>query len=143
MIKSRLKQCGECPKGKLSILWRSNPPLCKSHAMIQIAKKQIKEGKASKDMYDDFCRNLWKKRNHISELSGDVLPEYDPHNPKFCNLIRFHMHHFWAKSKHPELMFDETNIVFLTREEHAIVEFGSDAQKEKIRWNKFVQNRNQ
>lgn len=143
MIQPKLKQCIECPEGKLSILWSANPKLCRYHAQVKTAKKQLSEGKASKQVYDDFCRKLWKKRKHVSELTGKGLPEYEPHNPKFCNLIRFHMHHFWAKSKHPELMLDENNIVFLTREEHAIVEFGSENQKESIGWNKFVQNRAQ
>lgn len=141
MMQPKLKQCSECPEGKLSILWKSNPKLCKYHAQAHSAKKQQVEGKASKQVYDDFCRKLWKKRKHVSELSGKNLPEYDSHSPRFCNLIRFHMHHYFPKSKHPELMFDESNIVFLTRDEHAIVEFGSDNQRESIGWNKFVQNR--
>lgn len=142
-MQRKLKQCVECPEGVLSVLWKSNPPLCKKHSFIRTAKKQIEAGKESKKAYDDFCRALWKKRKHVSQLSGKTLPEYDPHSPKFCNLIRFHMHHFWAKSKHPELMLDENNIIFLTREEHAIVEFGSENQKESIGWNTFVKIFNQ
>lgn len=148
MIQLKLKECSECKK--LMPIWKTfrdedgnKKMLCRYHAQMKTAKKQIEEGKASKQVYDDFSRKLWKERKHVSELSGTPLPEYNPHDPKFCNLIRYHQHHFWAKSKHPELMFDASNIVFLTKQEHEIVEWGSENDKQEIGWNKFVQNRNQ
>ncbi len=142
-MERKLKQCVDCPEGVLRPLFKSNPKLCKTHAFMRTAKKQIEEGKASKQTYDDFCRKLWKERPHVSQLSGKILPEYDEHSPKYCNLIRFHLHHFKKKEeqskskKQLDIVFDESRIVFLTREEHAIVEFGSEAQKEKIGWNDF------
>jgi len=149
MIERKLKQCIECEEGRLSILWRSNPPLCKKHSFIRTAKKQIEEGKASKQTYDDFCRALWKSRPHVSQLSGKPLPEYDPHSPKFCNLIRFHMHHMKQQGQEGKskkqlgITLDETKIIFVTAAEHHIIEYGSDKQKEEIGWNTFVKNHNQ
>lgn len=142
-MKAIPKQCSMCPDGVLSPLWKSNPPLCKSHAMIQSAKKNIAEQKEPKKAYDDFCRALWKTRKHVSDLSGAPLPEYNEHSPRFCNLIRFHMHHFkdegtQSKSKKQlDIVLDENRIVFLTKHEHEIVEFGSPKQKEEIGWNVF------
>ena len=149
-MQARMKQCHLCPEGKLSILWRSNPPTCRYHAQVQTAKKQIaekkKEGSVSKQEYNDFCRELWGERPHISDLSGKRLPEYDFHSPKFCNLIRFHMHHVKPIGKESKskkelgIVLNKEKIIFVTYDEHQIIEYGSDKQKEEIGWTKFLEN---
>lgn len=57
--------------------------------------------------------NIWKKRAHKSEVSGDYLGS-EPMSTYF--------HHILAKEKYPEACLDEENIILLTLEEHSNVE---------------------
>lgn len=57
--------------------------------------------------------NIWKKRPHESEVSG----EYLGHEP-----MSTYFHHILAKEKYPEACLDEENIILLTLEEHSNVE---------------------
>ncbi len=115
---------------------------CLSHPK----KEQLKDNAASKKVYDDFCRKLWKKRKHVSELSGKNLPEYNEHSPRFCNLIRFHMHHvkpigMESKSKKElDIVFDESKIIFVTYDEHNTIEYGNPESKDRIGWTQWQKN---
>jgi len=70
--------------------------------------------KANKDVGKtrDFFLALWNKRRHVSEVSGEKL--YSPPSSSY-------FHHILLKSKHPEAMYDEENIILLTTEEHDLV----------------------
>ena len=57
--------------------------------------------------------NIWKKRRHYSEVSGDYLGK-EP--------MSIYFHHILAKEKYPEACLDEENIILLTLEEHSNVE---------------------
>jgi hypothetical protein len=57
--------------------------------------------------------DIWKKRSHHSEVSGDYLGR-EPMSTYF--------HHILAKEKYPEACLDEENIILLTLEEHSNVE---------------------
>ena len=57
--------------------------------------------------------DIWKKRRHYSEVSGDYLGK-EPMSTYF--------HHILAKEKYPEACLDEENIILLTLEEHSNVE---------------------
>jgi hypothetical protein len=57
--------------------------------------------------------NIWKKRKHNSEVSGDYLGN-EPMSTYF--------HHILAKSKYPEACLDEENIILLSLLEHSNVE---------------------
>lgn len=57
--------------------------------------------------------NVWKKRKHNSEVSGDYLGS-EPMSTYF--------HHILAKEKYPDACLDEENIILLTLEEHSNVE---------------------
>jgi hypothetical protein len=57
--------------------------------------------------------NIWKKRPHKSEVSGDYLGK-EPMSTYF--------HHILPKEKYPEACLDEENIILLTLEEHSNVE---------------------
>jgi hypothetical protein len=61
----------------------------------------------------DFFLQLWKKRPHKSEVSGDYLGS---------EALSTYFHHILPKGKYPEAMFDEKNIILLTWEEHDQVE---------------------
>ena len=57
--------------------------------------------------------NIWKKRPHESEVSG----EYLGHEP-----MSTYFHHILPKNKYPEACLDEENIVILSLLEHSNVE---------------------
>ena len=60
-----------------------------------------------------FFLEIWKKRKHYSELSGDYLGS---------EALSTYFHHILPKSKYPEACLDEENIILLTWEEHDQVE---------------------
>lgn len=120
MIQPKLKQCEMCPDGKLSVLWSSNPKLCRYHAQTKIAKKQVAERKAiypikenemkvesivDKDL--EFYKFIWKKRERICAECGKELKEFD------IDLF----HHLLPKKKghggYPYFRHEEKNIVLL------------------------------
>ena len=61
----------------------------------------------------DFFLELWKKRLHKSEISGEYLGS-EP--------LTVFFHHILPKSKYPESGLDEENIILLTMKEHDQVE---------------------
>jgi hypothetical protein len=74
------------------------------------AKKVVSDGYIQqREMFMD----IWKKRRHHSEVSGDYLGK-EPMSTYF--------HHILAKEKYPEACLDEENIILLTLEEHSNVE---------------------
>ena len=149
-IKVKTELCIDCTDGKERPVFKrvEGKPLCATHARWRTAKKHIEEGKESKKEYDKFCRDIWKSRPHKSDLSGQRLPEYDEHSPRFCNLIRYHMHHVKPIGKELKskktlgITFDPSKIIFVTKQEHDIIEWGSPKQQEEIGWTKFQQNFN-
>lgn len=56
---------------------------------------------------------IWKKRPHKSEISGESLGE-EP--------LTIFFHHILPKEKYPEACFDEDNIIILSWQEHDTVE---------------------
>lgn len=63
-------------------------------------------------MKDLFLR-IWKKRLHLSEVSG---------LPLVGEPLSVYFHHILAKEKYPQAAFDEENIILLTLNEHDQVE---------------------
>ena len=61
----------------------------------------------------DFFLQIWKKRPHKSEISGDSLGSEPLH---------IFFHHILPKEKYPEARLDEENIILLTLWEHSDVE---------------------
>jgi hypothetical protein len=61
----------------------------------------------------EFFIDIWKKRPHKSEVSGDYLGN-EP--------LSIYFHHILPKNKYPEACFDEENIVILSLLEHEQVE---------------------
>lgn len=141
MIAKKMKQCADCEKGKLSYLWKSNPPLCRFHHASRQSKVSKEKGKDMLNEYNKFCKQVWDDRNHVSELSGQRLPEHNPHSKKFHNLIRYHIHHIKEKARYPELMMEAENVILITFDEHQIIHFGSDKQRSEIGYDKFLKQR--
>ena len=61
----------------------------------------------------EFFLDIWKKRRHISEVSGDYLGG-EP--------LTVFFHHILPKEKYPQAKYDEENIILLTLDEHTNVE---------------------
>jgi hypothetical protein len=89
----------------------------------------------SKTMYQ-FFYDIWKKRPHKSEVSGEYLGK-EP--------LSAYFHHIMAKSKYPELAYKEDNIVLLTLDEHATVEsdmyrYDEVNKRRELLINKYLKN---
>ena len=69
-------------------------------------------------MWETFS-DIWKKRPHKSEISGEYLGK-EP--------LTLFFHHVLPKEKYPEAQYDEENIVLLTPDEHVNIE--SDMYKD-------------
>lgn len=109
-MKARLKQCCECEEGKLSVLWKANPPLCRYHAQMRTAKKQVAEkkkedGVSAKD--DEFYKYVWSVQPHFCANCGRELKE----------LNKDFIHHILPKHKgsggYPYFRWDERNVIIL------------------------------
>jgi hypothetical protein len=61
----------------------------------------------------DFFLQIWKKRLHLSEVSG---------LPLVGEPLHIYFHHILPKEKYPQAALDEENIILLTWEEHDQVE---------------------
>lgn len=61
----------------------------------------------------DFFINIWKKREHRSEVSGEYLGN-EP--------LSVFFHHILPKEKYPQSALDDENIILLTLDEHSNVE---------------------
>jgi hypothetical protein len=82
------------------------------------AKKGFSGGKNQRDNrnFSDqvaFFLQIWKKKPHKSEISGEALGS-EP--------LTIFFHHILPKEKYPEAWLDEENIILLTWEEHDNVE---------------------
>jgi len=60
-----------------------------------------------------FFLQIWKKRAHKSEVSGESLGS-EP--------LSIFFHHILPKEKYPEASLDQENIILLTLDEHTNVE---------------------
>jgi len=61
----------------------------------------------------DFLLSIWAKRVHYSQVSGIYLGR-EPLSTFF--------HHILPKHSYPNLMYEESNIILLTLDEHTNVE---------------------
>ena len=77
-----------------------------SEELIDECKKEISE-------MQEFFLQIWKKRPHKSEVSGESLGS---------EALSIFFHHVLPKEKYSQARFDEENIILLTWEEHDQVE---------------------
>lgn len=79
------------------------------------SKQLIKEidKKLKTHQIREMFLDIWKKRAHYSEITGQYLGK-EPMSTYF--------HHILPKEKYPEACLDEENIILLTLEEHSNVE---------------------
>jgi len=130
-MKSSVKLCNI--EGCNNPIWSNK--LCKIHVPKKPLKMskgiyyQIREkgkhgvwesSKKIKEMHL-FFKNIWNKRPHKSEVSEKFLGN---------EISNLYFHHILAKSKYPQAMFDEENIILLSGDEHATVELNSTKYEE-------------
>jgi hypothetical protein len=110
----------------------------KAAEAIEKAKQQKKEkgysgisrfsekGKKVSALDQKFYEEIWKKRPHKSEVSGDPLPD---------KMERWYMSHILPKGNYPRFRHEEVNVLLMTKEEHFIWEFGmpTGEQWEKVK----------
>lgn len=81
-----------------------------------MTKKQQEKTQKKKEMRAimlSVFMDIWHKRRHHSEVSGRWLGK---------EALTVFFHHILPKSKYPEAMLDEENIILLTFDEHTKVE---------------------
>lgn len=80
----------------------------------------------------NFFLNIWKKRRHYSEVSGEYLGNTPLHT---------FFHHILEKNKYPKAMFDEENIALLSLDEHSNVESNIYKYEEINERRKYLKNK--
>jgi hypothetical protein len=107
----KCKSCGKNSDGEYCFQHKARKPLTQSRLKPTLTpKKGVSDGYI---LQRDMFLNVWKKRKHNSEVSGDYLGS-EPMSTYF--------HHILAKEKYPDACLDEENIILLTLEEHSNVE---------------------
>ena len=109
-MKAQCKTCGKNCEGEYC--FRHKP---RKRISVQNLTKSVKKEDSVRNIFEmrDFFLELWKKRVHKSEVSGNYLGS-EP--------LTVFFHHILPKSKYPESGLDEENIILLTMEEHDQVE---------------------
>jgi len=102
--------CGKNADSEYCFQHKPRKPL----AQPRLNKSAFSAGNVKKiSEMQEFFLNIWKKRNHFSEISGKYLGK-EPMSTYF--------HHILPKEKYPEASLDEENIILLTLDEHTNVE---------------------
>lgn len=95
-----------------NIVWSGG--MCKSHIVKKkIVSKYIPSDKHNVTVMREFFLSIWKKRKHVSEVSGEYLGK-EP--------LSIYFHHIIPKEKFKEAALDSENIILLTFDEHSNVE---------------------
>ena len=115
----KCKTCGKNADSEFCFKCKARKPLPSSGRGLTSKKMINSNNKAPQGNNDGYklqremFLNIWKKRAHYSEITGQYLGK-EPMSTYF--------HHILAKEKYPEACLDEENIILLTLEEHSNVE---------------------
>tara|TARA_R110000868_G_scaffold5345_3_gene32627 strand:- start:368 stop:766 length:399 start_codon:yes stop_codon:yes gene_type:complete len=109
-MKSQCKTCGKNCEGEYCFRHK-----LRKRISVQNFTKNVKKEESLRNIFEmrDFFLQIWKKRVHKSEVSGEYLASEPLH---------VFFHHILPKEKYPQAMLDEENIILLTMWEHADVE---------------------
>ena len=109
-MKAKCKTCGKNCEGDYCFLHKP-----RKRINAQNLTKSVKKEESLRNIFEmrDFFLQLWKKRVHKSEVSGEYLASEPLH---------VFFHHILSKEKYPEALLDEENIILLTIWEHSDVE---------------------
>jgi len=111
------KTCGKKCDGEYCFQHKPRKPLAaKKGFKLYVPQETIdtyeREVKKTVEMQTFFLQ-IWKKRPHKSEVSGESLGS---------EALSTYFHHILPKNKYPEATLDEENIILLTLNEHDQVE---------------------
>lgn len=126
----KCKVCGKNAESEYCFLHKPKKQLQQHGLKPTLSRKKLSVGKSqqkrtSKQLSKEidkkiqthkmfeFFVDLWKKKKHYSEISGEYLGK-EP--------LSVYFHHILPKNKYPEACFDEENIILLTLLEHEQVE---------------------
>lgn len=86
---------------------------CKYHAPKPTRSLRTKKQSSPKEDINqmrEFFMDIWRKRRHYSEVSGEYLGK-EP--------LSIYFHHILPKEKFKQAQYDEDNIILLTFDEHS------------------------
>jgi hypothetical protein len=109
---SKCKTCGKGCDGEYCFIHKPRKPLT-SNKGFKTPTKKYEEEMHKTVIMQTFFLQIWKKRPHKSEVSGESLGS-EP--------LSVFFHHILSKEKHPEASLDQENIILLTLDEHTNVE---------------------
>jgi hypothetical protein len=99
---NKCKICGRRCEGSYCFQHKPRKPL-RANKKINTPVSNMRE----------FFMEIWSKRQHVSEVSGERISS-PPSSAYF--------HHILPKNKYPQAALDEENIILLTIDEHTNVE---------------------
>lgn len=110
----KCKTCGKNAESEYCFQHKPRKPLPRMK-MLNTSNKIVKNVDNNRQISDmnAFFLQIWKKRKHYSEVSGDYLGS-EP--------LTIYFHHILPKEKFPQAKYDEDNIILLTFDEHNNVE---------------------
>jgi hypothetical protein len=118
-MKAQCKTCGKNCDGEYCFQHKPRKPMSQGAKTLKLVKdtykmcvKKDEEIRQISEMRDFFLQ-IWSKKPHNSEISGESLGSEPLH---------VFFHHILSKEKYPEARLDEENIILLTIWEHADVE---------------------
>jgi hypothetical protein len=104
-MRTQCKTCGKNCEGEYCFQH-------KPRKKLQASVKKQEEVQKTTEMQEFFLQ-IWKKKPHKSEVSGESLGS---------EALSIFFHHVLPKEKYSQARFDEENIILLTWEEHDQVE---------------------
>lgn len=109
----KCRVCGKNADSEYCFKHKPRKPLTKMSSFLH--KKLDKSEELTRNISElrDVFLHIWRKRRHVSEVSGDYLGK-EP--------LSVFFHHILPKEKYPEAKLDEDNIILLTLDEHTNVE---------------------
>lgn len=118
-MRQKCRNCDKnCENGDLCFKCKPRKPFPKVGGLKKTLTREVIE-EAMNDIFfrKDFFFNIWKKRPHKSEISGEFLSSDFDGFPSTA-----YFHHILPKNKYKFAEFDEENIVLLSIIEHDNVE---------------------
>ena len=115
-MKTQCKTCGKNCEGEYCFQHKPRKSLAKKNTKGWVSKDNSEKfGEKLARIVDmqNFFLQIWKKKPHKSEVSGDYLGS---------EAMSTFFHHILPKEKYPEAALDEENIILLTLDEHTNVE---------------------
>jgi hypothetical protein len=111
-MKQKCKHCNCASESEYCFRHKPRKSLKTSSSLSRKVEKSEEDNRNISDRNDLFLQ-IWEKRPHKSEVSGEYLGK-EP--------LTVFFHHILPKEKYPEACFDEENIILLTLDEHTNVE---------------------